>query len=402
MRSGQCTHSFPAAKTLGVPSPHGRKSFGPSRVLFLASLVVATLCLGSRQVNSAQRAADGDTSPRQTDGKQTTGPHDDGQTPSKGMARSDGVPIAVSVTTRSGSVQVQDLPQLDAFLRGVLRRRRTQQADDVVEVVFAVNGDLYAFADLSDALAASQFLARVQHLAEQAGVEFEDLGNVSTEAIGPRRAGRRGAAGKVLRLRRMLQRALSKATPADPKEQQADPLASALRRQRDRVFPQTVRLTRRNGGRYGGAAFSFLYASQSAAVHHNYVDLLYGHCGLLHVNVVTGTRNRVVDVGTRPLADLSEAPDQGWLQRCVWPRQGHVYVQRVDYGVAAFYVQFRILEVSDRYVVLEWSPIEAADPPSADERVAISDSYGRPPSADSGALPWAGLAGTCGGPHGEW
>jgi hypothetical protein len=122
-----------------------------------------------------------------------------------------------------------------------------------------------------------------------------------------------------------------------------------------------VTLTRRaESGPYATSAYSFRYASQDLAVHHNAVDLVFNDCGLVHISAYGGQQNRVARVKGKDLADVNVMPEEGWLKACFRPEKDALYVMVVDDGSTRFRVKFHVLEAKDDKVTLEWAPFREA------------------------------------------
>lgn len=136
---------------------------------------------------------------------------------------------------------------------------------------------------------------------------------------------------------------------------------------------------------YGTSAYSFRHNSQDAAVHKNYVDVLYNDCRLLHLNPVVGMKSRATDLGEATLAAApAEArPDARWYAQSFRPEAGHVYLIELNVDDTQSVVKLRVDEKKDETLTLSWTPVRMAEI--------------EPPAAGAGARGAAGLMGHCGG-----
>ena len=142
---------------------------------------------------------------------------------------------------------------------------------------------------------------------------------------------------------------------------------------------------RKNFRAYEKSAFSFRYQTQDLNVHRNNVDLNYHNCGLLHVNMHGGSQNTIVDLGVKDLDAVNEMPKAGWRFLAIQPVTGHTYIQKVQYLRKSFFVKFKITEMKDRKIKIQWAPL---DPQAKPVLFATPSGY-------------AGVSGLCGGPHPE-
>ena len=131
---------------------------------------------------------------------------------------------------------------------------------------------------------------------------------------------------------------------------------------------------RSDSGPYEKSAYSFRFASQDAEEHHNEVDLVFSNCGNLHISD-GGATNRVAVVPVKKLSQVEESPEDGWLTSCFSPVKSAVYVMQIEDGHQKFRVKFRIVDVRQDKIVLEWLP------------------FAELPESERGTL------GQCGGPH---
>jgi hypothetical protein len=143
---------------------------------------------------------------------------------------------------------------------------------------------------------------------------------------------------------------------------------------------------RKDNGPYREAAYSFRQATQDAAVHKNFVDLLFHRCGQLHVRTVSTSEHRICDLGA---AELEKAPDAAaadaeWKTQSLQPVAGHVYLLEVEQDKQSMTVKFRVEEVTDAAVKLAWLTVKPLAGP------APEPGRGR-----------AGTMGQCGGKHGS-
>jgi hypothetical protein len=140
---------------------------------------------------------------------------------------------------------------------------------------------------------------------------------------------------------------------------------------------------RKDSGPYKKSAYSFRKATGDDAVHRNYVDLLLNRCGSVHVNMVSGQKNRVCDLGESKLKDApSSAPtDAKWLDERFKPEAGHAYLQEIKHNDQTMTVKFVVEKVTDEKVELTWVTIKPLEGPEDARRGA------------------AGTKGQCGGPH---
>lgn len=173
---------------------------------------------------------------------------------------------------------------------------------------------------------------------------------------------------------------IAEAKSRGPEQARQDDQDDSAQDQYSRELTLTVR---RDNGAYGTSAFSFRFNSQELREHQNQVDLVYNRCGLLHVTAHGGMRSRVVDLGEVNFLQQQDVPEEGdWLNRCVQPVAGHVYVQEINDGRQIAYVKFKVLEIKqDGELSIRWSPL---------------DSMKDWPSFEPG---WAGTMGQCGGAH---
>ncbi|HET6202306.1 MAG TPA: hypothetical protein VFI25_05825 [Planctomycetota bacterium] len=151
-----------------------------------------------------------------------------------------------------------------------------------------------------------------------------------------------------------------------------------------------VVLTKRATQPYENSGYSFFFASRDPKVHRNYVDLLYGNCGLLHFNAYGGSRNRVASLGDVEYASVHAVPDHGWFKTSVRPRKGQVYVfdggLPTPDGIEKYAVKFVITDLDSKSLTIEWTPL--GEMPRAPGRTTRMGD--------------AGAAGLCGmPPHGE-
>ena len=152
--------------------------------------------------------------------------------------------------------------------------------------------------------------------------------------------------------------------------------------------PTEVTLTKRtDNGAYGTSAYSFRLASQSYAVHHNYVDLVFNACGQLHINPVNGMSSRIVDLGAIPFGPSVVAPPAGaaWHRESITPQAGHVYLQEIKDERQSFAVEFLVTDATADTVKLRWEPTDPAH-----------HVLPLPPGKGAG-----GSMGQCGGSHAE-
>lgn len=150
----------------------------------------------------------------------------------------------------------------------------------------------------------------------------------------------------------------------------------------DAAKEQKVTLTQREGnGPYGNSAFSFRQATQDLKKHKNYVDVLLNNCGLLHINMYTSEKNRICDLGAMDLAKApKEAPANAtWMEDCIKPQAGHVYLEEIADDDQKMTVLFRVDQVGQNGVDLTW--------------VTVKPMQGQPLPANHGA---AGTHGSCG------
>ena len=141
---------------------------------------------------------------------------------------------------------------------------------------------------------------------------------------------------------------------------------------------------RKESGPYKNAAYSFRLATQDAAVHKNYVDLLLNKCGNLHIKTVGGVESRITDLGAMKLADAPKEAlaDAKWNTESVKPEAGHVYLQEIKAEGQTMTVKFHVDEANADTVKLTW--------------VTVTPLAGPAPGPGRGA---AGTKGQCGGAH---
>ena len=160
-----------------------------------------------------------------------------------------------------------------------------------------------------------------------------------------------------------------------------------------RQLEHSVTLVQRSDNSdYGKAAYSFLDMSHDVQLHRNSVDLIHDRCGLLHIRS-PGRQNRIADIGDRDPVNVTAIPKNGWKYACVKPRKGHVYILEVNDGRTQLFVKFRVRQVSNSEVELEWAFLDQANASKFD---AISQ-----PRVAAGFGGTSGTNGSCGGPHQE-
>ena len=120
---------------------------------------------------------------------------------------------------------------------------------------------------------------------------------------------------------------------------------------------------RKDNKAYGTSAYSFRKSTSDQKLHRNYVDVVFGGSGSLHINPVNGEENQICDLGAVSLKDApDDAPgDAKWLKVCVKPEAGHVYLERIKQNGQTMTVKFSVDEASADQVKLTWVEVKALE-----------------------------------------